>query len=81
MNNLLVKFYLRLHDLRSGEQGQDLIEYALMMALISLALISGINGIAKAVNPVFNNISAFARVTRRTAQCSRDSGSGGQNWF
>lgn len=57
MNNLFLKFYVRLHDLRSGEQGQDLIEYALMMALISLALISGINGIAKAVNTTFTNIS------------------------
>ncbi|MGB8844476.1 MAG: Flp family type IVb pilin [Terracidiphilus sp.] len=54
---MLVSFYLRLNDLLNGEQGQDLIEYALMMVLISLALISGINGIAVAVNTTFTNIS------------------------
>ncbi len=58
MNNLFLKIYLGLHDLQSSEQGQDLIEYALMMALISLSLISGINGIAKAVNITFTNISS-----------------------
>lgn len=57
MNNLLTRLYLGFHDLQRGEQGQDLVEYALMMALISLALISAINGIASAVNTTFTNIS------------------------
>jgi Flp pilus assembly pilin Flp len=58
MKNLLAGLYLSLRGLRRDERGQDLVEYALLFALISLTLISGINGIATSVNSVFNNISA-----------------------
>ena len=57
MNNILATVFLRLHDLKTGEQGQDLVEYGLMLSLICLALISGISGIATAVASVFGNIS------------------------
>jgi len=55
---MLARLYIRLHDLKRGEQGQDLVEYALLLCLISLSLISGINGIATATNHVFSNISS-----------------------
>jgi Flp pilus assembly pilin Flp len=58
MNYLLAMVFTRLHDLKRDEQGQDLIEYALLLTMISLALVSGIDGIAKAVNIVFSNISS-----------------------
>ncbi|MGD1063550.1 MAG: Flp family type IVb pilin [Terracidiphilus sp.] len=58
MNNKIARLYLRFHDLTRGEQGQDLVEYALLLSLICLALITGINGIAKAANTVFSNISS-----------------------
>jgi Flp pilus assembly pilin Flp len=58
MNNLLARLYLSIHDLRRDEHGQDLIEYALLLTLISLTLISSISGIASAVNLVFTNISS-----------------------
>lgn len=58
MNNILATVLIRFHDLKRDEQGQDLIEYALMLSLISLSLISGISGIATAVNHVFSNISS-----------------------
>lgn len=58
MNNMFARFYLRIQDLKTTEQGQDLIEYALLLSLISLTLISAINGIATAVNNVFTNISS-----------------------
>jgi Flp pilus assembly pilin Flp len=57
MKNTLARLYLGLHDLTSSEQGQDLVEYGLLLCMISLALISGINGIASAANNVFTNIS------------------------
>jgi pilus assembly protein Flp/PilA len=57
MNNVLASVYIRFHDLKRDEQGQDLVEYGLMLSLISLALISGISGIATAVTHVFSNIS------------------------
>ncbi len=58
MNNIFLRVYVKLQDLSSGEQGQDLVEYALLMSLICLTLISGINGIATAVTRVFSNISS-----------------------
>jgi Flp pilus assembly pilin Flp len=58
MNNKLATVYLRLHDLMRSEQGQDLVEYGLMLSLICLSLISGISGIATAVKSVFSNISS-----------------------
>lgn len=58
MNNIFARVHIRLQDLRRDEQGQDLTEYALMLSLICLSLISGISGIATAVNHVFSNISS-----------------------
>ena len=58
MNNMFARVYVRLHDLSTGEQGQDLVEYALLTTLVCLALITGINGIATAVTRVFSNISS-----------------------
>jgi pilus assembly protein Flp/PilA len=57
MSELLLRFYVSFQTLRSCEEGQDLVEYALLLTMISLALVTGINGIAKAVNSTFSNIS------------------------
>ena len=57
MNNLCLKLHVKLLRLMSGEQGQDLIEYALLVCLIALAAIGGVNHIAGAVSKVFSNIS------------------------
>jgi pilus assembly protein Flp/PilA len=57
MRKALFGLYVRFQDLRFREDGQDLVEYALMLTLISLALISGMNGIASAVKNIFSNIS------------------------
>ena len=40
------------------EEGQDLIEYALLIVLMSLAAIGSIGGLATAVNNVFANAAA-----------------------
>jgi pilus assembly protein Flp/PilA len=58
MNNTFLKLYVKFQNLTTGEQGQDLVEYALLLTMISLALISGISGLAKAVNTTFSNISS-----------------------
>jgi pilus assembly protein Flp/PilA len=39
-----------------GESGQDLIEYALIAALIALVCISGINGLASSINSEFTAV-------------------------
>jgi pilus assembly protein Flp/PilA len=57
MNILLLKMYLKIQDLTSCEEGQDLVEYALLITLVALAAITGINKVATAINTVFTNIS------------------------
>jgi len=58
MKSKLARWYEQFHNLKTNEQGQDLVEYGLMLSLISLSLISGISGIAIAVTHVFSNISS-----------------------
>ncbi len=57
MKNLFLALYVKLQNLISREEGQDLVEYALLVALIGLAAIVGIGHVATAVNAVFTNIS------------------------
>ncbi len=40
------------------EQGQDLVEYALIVAAIALGLITAIKGIATALSSMYDSISA-----------------------
>ena len=57
MNNLLLKSYVKFQDLMNREEGQDLVEYALLVSLIALAAITGVGKVATAVTTVFSNIS------------------------
>jgi len=57
MSNTLLNLYVKFQSLKNGEEGQDLVEYALLVALIALVCISGVNNVANAVNSVFTNIS------------------------
>ncbi|MGD1106647.1 MAG: Flp family type IVb pilin [Terracidiphilus sp.] len=58
MRNILVDMYVRFQGLKNGEEGQDLVEYALLVALIALVCITGVNNVATAVNTVFSSISS-----------------------
>ncbi len=58
MNNLFLAMYVKLQSLTNREEGQDLVEYALLIALVALAAITGVNKVASAITTVFSNISA-----------------------
>jgi pilus assembly protein Flp/PilA len=57
MNKTLLNLYVKFQGLRN-EEGQDLVEYALLVALIALVCVTGVSNVASAVNTVFSNISA-----------------------
>ena len=45
-------------ELHRGDSGQDLIEYALIAALIALAATVGMGTVATAINKAFSSIGA-----------------------
>jgi len=58
MSSTIQNLYVKLQDLKNGEEGQDLVEYALLVALIALVCVSGVNNVATAINGVFSSISS-----------------------
>ena len=57
MNHLLLKLHLPIQRLTGDIEGQDLVEYSLLVCLIALAAIAGVRHVATAVTAVFSNIS------------------------
>ncbi len=58
MNNLFLTLFVKLQNLMNREEGQDLVEYALLVCLVALAAIAGVRNMAGAITTVFNNISS-----------------------
>jgi pilus assembly protein Flp/PilA len=56
MQTFLLKQYVRMQTLLADERGQDLIEYALVVALIAFAATAGMNTVANKINTAFTNI-------------------------
>ena len=57
MNNLLIKLFVKFQDLANREEGQDLVEYALVVALIAFGATAGMGALATGINNAFNTIS------------------------
>ncbi len=57
MKTLFVETYRKIQELFRHEEGQDLVEYALLITLIALAVVGGVNHVASAINNSFSKIS------------------------
>jgi len=55
-NTLLLKLNSKFQDLLSREEGQGLVEYALLCALLAFGIISGMGAEAKGPDTAFSNI-------------------------
>jgi pilus assembly protein Flp/PilA len=53
MKNNLLLLSVKLQNFINREEGQDLIEYALVVALIAFAAIGGMGSLAKGINNAF----------------------------
>lgn len=53
MQTRLWRLSIGLQSLLSGEDGQDLIEYSLVVALIALAAVTSMQGLAGDINNAF----------------------------
>jgi pilus assembly protein Flp/PilA len=58
MSSTFLNLYVKFQDLKNGEEGQDLVEYALLIALIALVCVSGVSNVATSINSVFSTISS-----------------------
>ena len=59
MNNTILKLYVKAQALKNvlrNEEGQDLIEYALVVSMIAFAAIAGMSTLATDINTAFNAI-------------------------
>jgi pilus assembly protein Flp/PilA len=57
MTNVLLQLRVKLHSLLHREEGQDLVEYALVVALIAFGCTAGMQSLAGALNTAFNGLS------------------------
>jgi pilus assembly protein Flp/PilA len=57
MNDMLLKLYVKFQDLKNSEEGQDLVEYALVVALIAFGATAGMGALATGINTAFSNVS------------------------
>ena len=58
MNTMLLKLYVKFQNLKNGEEGQDLVEYALTVALIAFGATAGMSSLAGGINTAFSTISS-----------------------
>jgi pilus assembly protein Flp/PilA len=56
MNDKLLLLSVKLQNFLSREEGQDLIEYALVVALIAFAATAGMGTLATKINGAFGTI-------------------------
>jgi len=58
MNTLMTSMYLRALTFVEREEGQDLVEYALVVALIAFGAITGMGYLATGLDNAFSNIAS-----------------------
>jgi pilus assembly protein Flp/PilA len=63
MRNVFMKLHVKaqvvLASLKKDESGQDLIEYALVVALVAFAATAGMSSLATGINTAFTNIAGI----------------------
>jgi pilus assembly protein Flp/PilA len=56
MKDKLMMLSAKIQNVLMSEEGQDLIEYALVVALIAFAATAGMKAVANGINAAFTNI-------------------------
>jgi pilus assembly protein Flp/PilA len=65
MKTKMMSICFKIQSILSREEGQDLIEYALVVALIAFAATAGMTTVAGDINTAFSNIGS--KLTTYTA--------------
>jgi pilus assembly protein Flp/PilA len=62
MHNRMMRYYIKVQNLMAREDGQDLVEYALVASLLSLAATAAMGTLATSINGAFNAIANTLKV-------------------
>jgi pilus assembly protein Flp/PilA len=57
MNKFVFYLFRKVRDLVKHESGQDLVEYALVVAMIAFGAVAGMKKVATGITTAFNNVS------------------------
>jgi pilus assembly protein Flp/PilA len=58
MNTMLLKLYVKFQAAMSCDEGQDLVEYALVVAIIALGATAAMGKLAGSISTAFGTISS-----------------------
>lgn len=58
MNRLMLSLYIKYRNAVDQEEGQDLVEYALVVALIAFGAVAGMSALAGGINTAFKDVSS-----------------------
>jgi pilus assembly protein Flp/PilA len=58
MNRMLFKLFVKFQDLKNNEEGQDLAEYTLVVALIAVGAVTTMTSLSGGINAAFTKMSA-----------------------
>lgn len=58
LSTALLKLHFKIKDLLTREDGQDLVEYALVVALIAFGAVTAMRGLSTEINVAFKTISS-----------------------
>lgn len=56
MKDIMLKLYVKAQNFLSADEGQDLVEYALVIALIALAATAGMRTLASDISSAFSTV-------------------------
>ncbi|HEX3892305.1 MAG TPA: Flp family type IVb pilin [Terracidiphilus sp.] len=58
ISSLTLKLHFAIRDFLAREEGQDLVEYALVVALIAFGAVTAMKGLSTEIKTAFNTISS-----------------------
>jgi len=56
MKDTMLKLYVKVQNFLSADEGQDLVEYALVIALVALAATAGMKTLASDISGAFSTV-------------------------
>jgi pilus assembly protein Flp/PilA len=63
MKNMMLKLFVTAQNMIASEEGQDLVEYALVVALIAFGAIAGMSALSTELNVAFGSISTTLKTS------------------